>query len=119
MVDSDKFFKREGNDIHVELEMSMVDAALGCQIEIPTVYGNVDLKIPEGTQNGHVLKLREKGVKDIRNGNFGDQYVHIKVKTPTKLTTEQKELLRKFQEFEEKSSKNESFFDKLKKKMKK
>ena len=97
----------------------MVDAALGCQIEVPTVSGNVDLKIPEGTQNGNILKLREKGVKDVRNGNFGDQFVHIKVKTPTKMSNEQKELLRKFQEFEEKSSKTESFFDKLKKKMKK
>ena len=119
IVDNDKFFKREGNDIHVELEMNMVDAALGCSVEIPTVYGNVDLKIPEGTQNGNVLKLREKGVKDIRSSNFGDQYVHIKVKTPTKLSQEQKELLRKFQEFEEKTTKNESFFDKIKKKMKK
>lgn len=118
-VDTNKFFTREGNDIHVELEMNMVDAALGCTIDIPTVYGNVDLKIPEGTQNGNVLKLREKGVKDIRSGNFGDQFVHIKVKTPTKLSNEQKELLRKFQELDEKSSKNESFFDKLKKKMKK
>ena len=119
VVDTDKFFNREGNDIHVELEMSMVDAALGAQIEIPTVYGNVDLKIPEGTQNGHILKLKEKGVKDIRSDRFGDQFVHIKVKTPTKLSVEQKELLRKFQEFEEKSSKNETFFDKIKKKMKK
>lgn len=119
IVDTDKFFKREGNDIHVELEMSMVDAALGCQIEVPTVYGNVDLKIPEGTQNGNILKLREKGVKDVRNGNFGDQFVHIKVKTPTKMSNDQKELLRKFQELEEKSPKPESFFDKLKKKMKK
>lgn len=119
VVDTDKFFKREGNDIHVELEMNMVDAALGCQIEIPTVYGPVDLKIPEGTQNGNVLKLREKGVKDIRSDNFGDQFVHIKVKTPTKLSSEQKELLRQFQDLEEKTSKNESFFDKIKKKMKK
>ena len=119
VVDTDKLFKREGNDIHLELEMNMVDAALGCQIEIPTVYGIVDLKIPEGTQNGHVLKLKEKGVKDIRSSNFGDQYVHIKVKTPTKMTKEQIELLRKFQEFEEKQHKPETFFDKIKKKIKK
>ena len=120
VVDSDKFFKREGNDIHVELEMSMVDAALGCQIEIPTVYGNVDLKIPEGTQNGQILKLKSKGMKDLRSPIYGDQYVHIKVETPKNLNAEQKELLKKFQEIEQsKKNKGDSFFDKIKKSFKK
>lgn len=121
VVENDNFFTREGNDIHVDLEMGLVDAALGCVIDVPTVYGTVEMRIPEGSQNGQILKLRGKGVKDIRNSNiFGDQYVHLKVTTPTKLSSEQKELLKQFQSIEEsKKGHSESFFDKLKKKMKK
>lgn len=116
----DSFFKRNGNDIHVELTMNMVDAALGSVVEIPTVYGKVDLTIPEGTQNGQTLKLKGKGIKDLRSSNYGDQYVHIKVETPKNLNSEQKELLNKFQELEsKKKGKTESFFDKIKKTFKK
>ena len=121
VVENDNFFKRNGNDIHVELEMGMVDAALGCVIDVPTVYGTVEMRIPEGSQNGQILKLKGKGVKDIRNSSiFGDQYVHLHVVTPTKLTDEEKELLTKIQKIEEsKKGRSESFFDKLKRKMKK
>lgn len=121
IVEKDNFFTREGNDIHVSLDMNMVDAALGCTIDVPTVYGTVELKIPEGSQSGQILKLRGKGVKDIRNANyFGDQYVHLNVVTPTKLSPEEKDLLVRFQELQEKKKgTSESFFDKLKKKMKK
>ena len=121
VVEKDKLFRREGNDIHIDIDMNMVDAALGCVIDVPTVYGSVEMKIPEGSQNGQILKLKGKGVKDIRNPQlFGDQYVHITVSTPTKMTQEQRDLLQKFQAIEEeKKGKNESFFDKLKKKMKK
>lgn len=90
-------FKREGNDIHVEIALSMVDAALGCEVNVDTVYGPVTMKVPEGTQSGEILKLRSKGVKDLRSQVPGDEYVHIKVVTPTNLTESQKEILRSFQ----------------------
>lgn len=120
VVDRDKIFNRDGNDIHIELELSMVDAALGCTLEIPTVYGNVDLKIPEGSQNGTTLKLKDKGVKDVRSSStFGDQYVHLKVVTPTKLTKEQKDLLNKFNDLEENKSSSKGVFSTLFKKKRK
>ena len=119
-VAPDNFFKRQGNDVHVELTMSMVDAALGAVVEIPTIYGKVDLTIPAGTQSGNILKLRGKGFKDLRSQNYGDQLVHIKVETPKNLSPEQKDLLTKFQEIEsKKKGKSESFFDKIKKSFKK
>jgi molecular chaperone DnaJ len=118
VVDTDSAFRRDGNDIHVDLEVSMIDAALGCTMSVGTVYGEVEVKIPEGSQSGQTLKLREKGVKDIRGNSFGDEYIHLKVVTPTKLNDEQKELLRKFKEVEDTKSNKTSIFDKLKKKKK-
>lgn len=119
-VSKDSFFKREGNDIHVDLTMNMIDACLGAVVEIPTVYGNVDLTIPEGTQNNQILKLKGKGFKDLRSANYGDQYVHIKVETPKNLNSEQKDLLTRFMEIEnKKKGRPESFFDKIKKQFRK
>ena len=95
--------------------MNMIDACLGSVVEIPTVYGKVDLTIPEGSQNGQVLKMRGKGIKDLRSSSYGDQYVHLKVETPKNLNSEQKELLNRFQEIEsKKKGRSESFFDKIK-----
>lgn len=120
VVAKDNFFRREGNDIHVELTMNMIDASLGSVVEIPTVYGKVDLTIPEGTQSGQILKMKGKGMKDLRSSSYGDQLVHIKVETPKNLNNEQKELLTRFQEIEsKKKGKPESFFDKIKKSFKK
>ncbi len=119
-ITPDSFFKREGNDIHVDLTMNMIDASLGSVVEIPTVYGKVDLSIPEGTQSGQILKMKGKGIKDLRSANYGDQYVHIKVETPKNLTQEQKDLLSRFQDIEsKKKGKSETFFDKIKKSFKK
>ena len=119
-VAKDNLFERKGNDIHVELTMNMVDASLGCVVEIPTVYGKVDLTIPEGSQNGQILKMKGKGIKDLRSAIYGDQYVHLKVETPKNLNAEQKELLNRFQEIEsKKKGKQETFFDKIKKTFKK
>lgn len=116
-VQSSKEFKREGNDIHVDIEISMVDAALGKSIELDTVYGKVKMDIPQGTQPNQVLRIRGKGVKDVKNPSIvGDQLVHVTVKTPTKINNEQKKLLEEFQKLEEK--KNKSIFDKIKDKLK-
>lgn len=115
-VQAHDYFKRNGNDIHIEVPISMVDAALGATLSVPTVYGDIEVKVPEGTQPGQILKVRGKGVKDLRTGVEGDQYVHLNVRTPEKLSKEQKELLLKFSQVQ---PKNESFFDKVRNKWKK
>ena len=117
--DTTNFFKRDGNDIHCELSMSIIDAALGAKVDIPTVNGNVEMEIPAGTQAGATLRLRGKGVKDLRSTNYGDQYVHIKIETPKNLTKEQIDLLTKFNEIElSKKGHKETFFDKIRKRKK-
>ncbi|HEY8531569.1 MAG TPA: DnaJ C-terminal domain-containing protein, partial [Limnochorda sp.] len=90
------FFRREGKDIHCEVPISFVQAALGAEIEVPTLEGPATLKIPEGTQTGTSFRMRGKGVPDVRGFGRGDQYVRVKVVTPTHLTEAQRELLRQF-----------------------
>lgn len=108
-------FIREGQNIHVTIPVSAVDAVLGCEIDVPTVQGDVRLKIPEGTQPGSVLRLKGKGVKELRTDNYGDQYVKVEVKIPTKLSKEEKELYTKIRN----SSSSKSIFDAFKKGFKK
>ena len=109
-------FQRDGDNIHIEVPISMVDATLGVTITVPTVYGEVDVKVPAGTQPGQILKIRGKGVKNYRTGLYGDQFIHVKVVTPTSISKEQKALLEKFKELD---GKNENIFDKFKKMFKK
>lgn len=116
IVNKHEMFTRDGRDIHITLPISFVDATLGCKKDVPTVYGDVELNIPEGTQFGQVLRLKGKGVKDTRSTITGDQLVHIEIKTPTKLTKEQKELYEKLRNVEQKN--NDSFFEKFKKSFK-
>lgn len=93
-----EYFEREGDNIYSELPLTFAQAALGDEVEVPTVHGNVKLKIPAGTQSGKVFRLRSKGVPNVRGYGQGDQHVHVKVVTPTSLTKEQKDLLRQFNE---------------------
>jgi molecular chaperone DnaJ len=90
------FFERVGNDLLCEVPISFVKAALGGQVEVPTLNGKSLLTIPPGIQPGEVLKLRGKGLPNPRGFGRGDQHVKIKVLIPTKLTREQRELLIKF-----------------------
>ncbi|MCR4561641.1 MAG: molecular chaperone DnaJ [Bacilli bacterium] len=108
-----RLFRREGNDIHINQTLSFVDCALGCKVNIETVYGSMEVEIPAGTQPGGTLKVRGSGVKDMRSGRPGDEYIHVIVETPTNLSKTQKELLEKFKEEEEK--KGSSFFSKFRK----
>ena len=87
------FFKREGNDIHITLPIDYIDCALGIKVNIPTVYGEVELNIPAGTQPSSILKLKGQGVKDGRSGRSGDQYVHLKLAVPNNLSSQQKKIL--------------------------
>ncbi|MCF8010468.1 MAG: molecular chaperone DnaJ [Clostridiales bacterium] len=91
-----KFFKRQGNDVICELSISFVHAALGGEIEVSTLEGKASLKIPEGTQTGTLFRMKGKGIPDVNGHGKGDQHVRINVVTPTKLSEEQKEILREF-----------------------
>ena len=108
-------FTREGADLHCEVPISLVQAALGAEIEVPTLEGKVALRVPEGTQPGKVMRLRGKGLPSLRTGERGDQYVRIFVEVPTKLSEEQRELLEQFAELagEEVSPVTKGFLDKL------
>jgi len=113
-VDPHNTFVRDGNDIHITIPISIVDAILGAVIEVPTVYGNADLKIPAGIQPNTILRMRGKGVK--KNALAGDQYVNVNIKIPTKLTEDQKNLIRQFGDIETKKPTHESWFDRVKSK---
>lgn len=93
-----KFFEREGTTVSCEVPISIVQATLGAEIEVPTLYGKVSVKVPEGTQPGRVLRLRGKGIPSLRTGQKGDEMIRLKVVIPTGLSDAQKEALRKFGE---------------------
>ncbi len=88
--------KRDGFDVYLDKKLSFVQAALGDTVQIPTLSGKVELTIPEGTQSGAVFKLRGLGIQKLQSTAKGDEYVTVTVETPRRLTTEQKELLRRF-----------------------
>ena len=97
-VKEHEFFERDGDDIYCEVPLTFSQAALGDEIEVPTLHGKVKLKVPSGTQTGTKFRLRGKGVPNVRGYGVGDQHIHVKVVTPTKLTEKQKQLLREFSE---------------------
>ena len=115
-VKQHKLFKRQGNDVIVEVPISFVQAALGATVQVPTLDGPVDLKIPAGIQSGKILRIRDKGVPFLRGNGRGDEHVVVKVLTPQKLSTRQKELLKEFAELSGDSVNPEqkSFMDTLK-----
>lgn len=91
-VSSHEIFKRDGNDIYMELPINIVEATLGCKKEVPLMKESIVLNIPEGTQNGEKHKIKGKGVPYINSTRVGDLYIVIKVVIPTKLDRKQKEL---------------------------
>lgn len=105
-------FKREGDDIHTEVELTFAQAALGTTLRVETLDGPAELKIPEGTQTGTVFRLRGRGVPRLRGSGRGDHLVRVVVRTPTRLTSEQRELLRRLAELEEAQEKG--FFGRVK-----
>lgn len=91
------FFERQGTDLHCVVPVSFTQAALGTEIQVPTLEGDHALKVPEGTQSGAVLKMRGKGVPVLNGHGKGDLFVEIRLQTPTKLTKRQRELLQELQ----------------------
>ena len=114
-VRNNTHFVREGRNIHMTIPISSIDATLGCEVDVPTVQGDVKVKIPAGTQSGTTLRLKGKGVKDLRGSGYGDQMVKVDVKIPTKLSSKEKSLYEQLQ----KLNKKESIFDSFKKQFKK
>ncbi|AEI42680.1 molecular chaperone DnaJ [Paenibacillus mucilaginosus] len=111
------FFEREGDDIYCEVPLTFVQAALGDEIEIPTLTEKVKLKIPAGTQTDTYFRLKGKGVPRLRGYGQGDQHVKVVVVTPTSLNEDQKELLREFSRTsgEHTHEQNQSIFERMKK----
>ena len=92
-----EFYDRRDDDIYIELPLTITEAVLGCKKEIPTLYGNVNLSIPSGTQAGDKLRLKGKGVENVSSKKKGDMYVIAKVVIPEKLTRDQKKLFESLQ----------------------
>jgi molecular chaperone DnaJ len=95
-VKEHEFFERRGNDLYYEITISFPRAALGDTVQVPIINGMDELKIPEGTQGGQTFVLRGKGMPDVNGRGRGDQIVVVRIQTPTKLTGEQRALLKQF-----------------------
>lgn len=111
-------FQRDGADLHCEMPISFATAALGGELEIPTLDGHARLKIPAETQTAQVFRLRNKGIRPVRGSVTGDLYCHVSLETPVKLTARQKELLRELEAINQEdpeahSPRAKSFFEKV------
>ncbi|MFS0780856.1 molecular chaperone DnaJ [Bacillus sp. 1P06AnD] len=115
-VKSHEFFERDGDDVYCEVPLTFVQAALGDEIEVPTLHGKVSLKIPAGTQTGTRFRLKGKGVPNVRGYGQGDQHIIVKLVTPKKLSDKQKQLLREYAEIsgEAYDEQEDGFFAKMK-----
>ena len=112
-------FERDGDDLHCSVPISFTTAALGGEIDVPTLAGKAAIDIPDGTQAGKQFRLRGKGIKGVRSSYPGDLYCHISIETPVKLTEHQRKLLKEFDESLKKggakhSPTSDSWADKLK-----
>ncbi len=114
-----EIFERDGDDLHCSVPVSFSTAALGGEIEVPTLAGKAGIDIPDGTQHGKTFRLRGKGIKGVRSSYPGDLYCHVAIETPVKLTEHQRKLLKEFDESVRKggakhSPNEDSWTDKLK-----
>jgi molecular chaperone DnaJ len=118
-VQPHRYFKRQGNDLLLEVPVNVAQAALGDEFAIPTLDNKeLPLKVPAGTQSGRIIRMRGEGVPFLREHGRGDLQVHVKVRTPTDLTEDQKRLLRELEKTfgngRNEPTENKSFFDKVK-----
>lgn len=116
-VRPDAIFERDGYDIHTEMPITFVQAALGAEVTVPTIDGTVKYNIPEGTQPGTVFRFKGKGIKRLNRSDRGNQFVHVTIEVPGNLTKKQKDLLREFDSSLDENKnykKRNSFFDKIK-----
>ena len=115
-VQPSETFERDGADLHVDANVSFVQAILGCDIDIPTLEDTEEVTIKPGTQHGDTLRLRNKGIAQIRGRGRGDLIAHVKVDIPTELTSEQRELLEEYADLADVDIKK-GFFEKIKDKI--
>jgi molecular chaperone DnaJ len=115
-----KIFKRQDDDIFMEMPITFVQAALGDTIKVPTLEGKADLKVPEGTQTHTTFRLKGQGIPHLRGGGRGDQHIRVIIATPTKLNEEQKKLLEQFSSLSNKGNykpfekdRDKGFFEKI------
>ncbi|ORI78503.1 molecular chaperone DnaJ [Leuconostoc mesenteroides subsp. cremoris] len=106
-------FERDGADVYLEQKISFVTAALGDEIQVKTVHGEVKLRIPAGTQTGKRFRLSGKGAPRLRGNGHGNQFVIVTIEVPTRLNKDQKKALEAFKEATDGTTKKKSFFDKL------
>ena len=108
-VEEHEFFKRDGDDIYLEVPINMAEAALGCKKDIRTISSIVTLSIPSGTETGDKQRIKGKGIKNSTTGNLGDMYIIFKVVTPAKLSKEQKKLFEELLDTDMSDSETSSF----------
>jgi len=117
-VKEHSFFERRGADLYCTIPLSIAQATLGTELQVPGLNGEEKLKIPEGTQSGAVFRIKGKGLADPRGGGKGDLYYHVRVMTPTKLTRDQRKLIEQLgatMKVDNKpADRNSSIFDKVK-----
>ena len=116
-IKTHEIFQRDGDDLLCEVPVSFAQAALGSEIEVPTLDGKATIKIPAGTQSGTTFRVKGKGVKNLQGYGHGDLHVRIQVEVPSRLTPEQKAKLQEFAELcgEDANPISKSFFEKAKK----
>jgi len=112
-VEEDPFFQRHNNDIVCKVPISFTQAALGAEIEVPTLNGSEKLKIPRGIQAGELLSIKGAGISYLNSNGRGDEIVQIIVKTPTKLSKRQEELFKELAKVEQENEKNKGLFKNL------
>ena len=120
-VRPDAMFERDGYDVHVTVPITYSQAVLGSETVVPTIDGKVQYTVPEGTQSGTTFRLRGKGIQYVNGRGRGDQYVHVVVEIPKKLTRTQREALKKFEDSlkEENYEQRKGFFKSLRDKFEK
>jgi molecular chaperone DnaJ len=111
-----QYFERDGASVLYTLPISIVQASLGAEVEVPTLDGKVKYLIPEGTQSGSVFRLRDMGIPYLKGSGRGDQYITVNVEIPKGLNAEQKELLRRLGETMGEAGSRGGLFEKRKKK---
>lgn len=109
-------FKRDGQNVYVDIPVSFAQAALGDTLQVPTIDGRVEYKMPEGTQTGTVFRMKGKGIQNVSGRGRGDQYVRVNLEVPKNLSEKQKKLLREFEDIstDDNQTKRKGFWDKVK-----
>lgn len=111
----DEFFERHGDDIYAEVPITFAQAALGAEIEVPTLHGKVRLKVPAGTQNGTNFRLRGKGAPRLQRTGHGDQHIQVRVVVPQKMNDAQRKAVKDYAKATEGDNSNDGFFEKMRK----